>query len=310
MQRVLLILGPTASGKSALALALAERVGAWIVNADSMQVYADLRSLTARPDAADLARAPHRLYGHIDGAQRYSTGRWVTDALGAIAAARAAGAPVILVGGTGLYFKALTEGLAAAPAAPAAMVEALMGDVERYGAPALHQRLADLDAASAAELSRNDAPRLIRALSVLVATGKPLRQWRLEQPPAPLARSAWLGLTLWPDRQDLYQTIDDRFGVMLNDGALEEARALIARGLEPTLPLMKAHGLPWLKAHLDGALPLPEAHALAVRDTRRYAKRQFTWMAGQAGDWQRLTQATLADRLATAMDLWRADGLM
>lgn len=305
MRRTLLILGPTASGKSALALSLAEQTGAIIINADSMQVYRDLAILTARPTPEDLSRARHDLYGFVDGDDRYSTGRWLADAAAVINAARTDARPVIVVGGTGLYFKALTEGLAETPPIPTDVQSALLADLSERGAPALHARLASIDPEGAQLLSPLDGPRLTRALAVWEATGRPLRAWHAEQGPAFLPRDEWLGIVLHPERAWLYKTIAARFAAMLAKGALGEAQKLIDRRLDPTLPLMKAHGLPWLARHLAGEMTLEEAAVLGVRDTRRYAKRQFTWMAGQAAHWARLQSDCPQTRVATALSWWR-----
>lgn len=303
MKRALLIMGPTASGKSALALALAERIGGEIVNADSMQVYRDFRVLTARPTPEEEARAAHHLYGHIDAGEVYSTGRWLSDALAVIAAIRLRGATPILVGGTGLYFKALTQGLADIPAADEALRMALRARAEAEGAPALHAELASRDPAAAGRLAPNDAPRILRALEVLETTGESIGALRASTKPA-LGREAWSGVALTPDREALYATIGARFDGMLAQGALEEVRALAVRSLDPALPAMKAHGAPALMAHLRGELSLDEAAEIAKRDTRRYAKRQFTWIAGQMPDWPRITASELASRI-TAVEAQR-----
>jgi tRNA dimethylallyltransferase len=290
-------MGPTASGKSALALALAETVGGEIVNADSLQVYRDLRILTARPTPEEAARVPHRLYGHVDAAERYSVGRWLADATEAIAAIRSRARTPILVGGTGLYFKALTEGLVQAPPASDAVRRRLEARLAEAGAPALHAALAARDPGAAARLSPNDAPRILRALSVLEETGRPLASFAAAPPVAD-----WRGIALTPDRKSLYARIDARFAAMLRAGALDEARALLARGLDPGLPAMKAHGAPWLAAHLRGEIDLAEAARRAQQDTRRYAKRQFTWIAHQLGPgWLRLTAEAEDRRLAGAL---------
>jgi tRNA dimethylallyltransferase len=299
MKRALLIMGPTASGKSALALALAARVGGEIVNADSMQAYRDFRVLTARPSVAEEAEAPHHLYGHIDAAEAYSVGRWLDDALGAIAAIQARGNTPILAGGTGLYFKALTEGLADIPAADPETRAALRERAAKEGAPALHAELAQRDAVTAARLEPNDAPRILRALEVLETTGESISALHANTR-APLARAAWAGLALTPDREELYAAINARFEIMLAAGALEEARVFAARALDPASPAMKAHGAPALMAHLRGEITLAEAAEIGKRDTRRYAKRQFTWIAGQMPDWPRIAAPSLDDRLAAA----------
>ena len=294
----LLILGPTASGKSALALAIAERVGGEIVNADSMQVYADLRILTARPSIEEEARVPHHLFGFVDGAARYSVGDWLRAAIPTIDAIAARGRLPIVAGGTGLAFKALTEGLVETPPIPPSMRSALADDLARHGAPALHARLAAADAEGAASLSPQDGPRILRALEILMVTGAPLRSLHAATRPA---LSRWTGVALWPDRKALYAAIEARFDAMAHAGVREEAAQYLARGLDPELPLMKAHGLPWIASHLRGAMSWDEAVALAKRDTRRYAKRQFTWIGHQTPDWPRLETPDLPSLLETVL---------
>lgn len=301
--RALLIMGPTASGKSALALDLAARLGGDIVNADSMQVYRDFRILTARPSDADLARAPHHLYGHVDASELYSVGRWLKDALTALAAIQARGRLPIVVGGTGLYFKALTEGLVELPPVEPELREALRARLALVGAPALHGELARVDPASAARINMNDAPRILRALEVFEMLGEPLSALQADTKPA-LAREQWVGLALTPPREALHAAIDARFDAMLHSGALEEARAFAARGLDPALPANKAHGAPALTAHLRGELSLQEAAEIGKRDTRRYAKRQFTWMAGQMAAWPRIADTDPLARLARVLEAW------
>jgi tRNA dimethylallyltransferase len=286
--RAILIAGPTASGKSALALALAERLGGVIVNADSMQVYRDLRIITARPTLADEERVPHRLYGHVDAAVNSSVGRYVVDAAAVLAETRREGRPAIFVGGTGLYFKALTAGLAAVPPIPPDIRTGVRERLARDGVPALHAELARRDPATAARLNVNDRTRVSRALEVVEATGRPLAEWQREGLP-PLVGPSAPRLFLEPDRAALYARIDARFDAMLSSGGLEEARALAARGLDPALPAMKAHGIPWLIRHLAGEMTLEDAARQAKLDTRHYAKRQFTWFRHQLGDWPRAT---------------------
>ncbi|MBL8546811.1 MAG: tRNA (adenosine(37)-N6)-dimethylallyltransferase MiaA [Hyphomonadaceae bacterium] len=300
MKPLLLIMGPTASGKSALALAVAERIGGEIVNADSMQVYRDFRILTARPSLAEEAQAPHHLYGHVDAAERYSTGRWLTDALAAIAQIRQRDKTPILVGGTGLYFKALTHGLAEMPDIDPGLRAALQARVEKEGASALHAALSRLDPQTAARLEPNDAPRIIRALEVIETTGESIASFQAHTRPA-VAPSEWRGLALTPDRAALYAAINRRFENMLEQGALEEVRAFAARNLDSTLPAVKAHGAPALGAYLRGEVSLESAAEIGQRDTRRYAKRQFTWIANQMSDWPRITETDLAQRCATAL---------
>lgn len=288
----MLIAGPTASGKSALALALAERFGGIVLNADSMQVYGDLRVLTARPMPEDLARAPHGLYGHVDGDSDYSVGRWVGDATAAIARAREAGQLPILVGGTGLYFRALTHGLADIPAIPEEVRAAVRGAAEALDNAALHARLAARDPVAAARLQVNDRQRVQRALEVEAATGRPLSDWQRDAQPPALDPSACVRLVLEVDRALLRQRIDARFEAMMVDGALEEVRRLAARRLRPDRTILKAHGAPALTRHLAGEIPLAEAIAEGQADTRRYAKRQDTFFRQQMPDWPRASPET------------------
>ena len=281
MKRALLIAGPTASGKSAVALALAERFGATIVNADAMQVYADLRILTARPSAAEERRAPHRLFGEVDGAENFSVGRWLARAREILAEARDRAGPLIFVGGTGLYFRALTEGLSDIPRVPEAVREAVRAEAEGEATPALHARLAACDPLTAARLRPSDRQRVLRALEVVAATGRPLAVYQGAREAPALPANAWSGLFLAPEREALNARIEARFDEMLSGGALDEVATLAARRLDPALPVMRAVGVPQLIAHLDGRLSLAEARAQAVRDTRHYVKRQFTWARHQ-----------------------------
>ena len=280
-----LIAGATASGKSALALALAQELGGTVINADSMQVYRDLRVITARPSEAEDARVPHRLYGHVDAAENYSTGRWCADAAAAIAQARAAGRLPILVGGTGLYFKALTRGLARIPPIPSALRAGLRERARAEGAAALYAELAACDAESARRLMPGDRMRILRALEVVRATGRSLADWQREGAAPLLDAADALCIFLDVERGELYARIDARFDAMLAAGALEEVRALLARNLDPALPAMKAHGVPWLIRHLNGETDLAAAAEGAKRDTRRYTKRQATWFRHQLPDW-------------------------
>ena len=283
--KVVLIAGPTASGKSALALEVAEQLGGVVINADSMQVYRDLRIITARPTTDDEKRIPHRLYGHVDAAENYSVGRWCRDVEAALGEVIAQGRVPVLVGGTGLYFKALTAGLAAVPSIP----EAIRADVRRRlreeGPPALHAELVRLDPATAQRITVNDRSRISRALEVVLATGRPLSDWHREGllPLLDVGRAAKVFITC--ERKELVRRIEKRFATMIEAGALAEVRTLAARGLDPTLPAMKAHGVPWLMWHLAGEISLEDAIAGAMMDTRRYAKRQLTWFRNQMKDW-------------------------
>jgi tRNA dimethylallyltransferase len=285
MIRAVLIAGPTASGKSALALSLAEALRGTVVNTDSMQVYGDLRVLTARPSADEERRAPHRLYGHVDAAENYSTGRWLADAEQALKEAEAAGRLPIFVGGTGLYFKALTQGLSAMPPVPAEVRARVRADVDGVATAELHARLVGLDPRTAAALRPSDRQRLIRALEVFAATGRPLAEWQ-EKPGVPLVPpEEATAVFLTVDRQALWRRIDERFEQMLKSGALDEVRRLAARRLDPSLPAMKAHGVPWLMRHLRGEIALEEATAGGKADTRQYSKRQETWFRHQMKGW-------------------------
>ena len=283
-----LIAGPTASGKSALAIRLAEATGGIVVNADSMQVYRDLRILTARPDPAEEARVPHRLFGFVDGAVNYSAGHYLRDAAAALAAIGTVRL-AIFAGGTGLYFKALTEGLSQIPAVPDAVRERVRRDSEGVATPDLHRRLAARDPETAARLLPSDRQRVQRALEVLAASGQPLVAFHGEREPGPLAGRPLTKLFLSPDRDVLRARIDARFEAMMAAGALAEVAALAARGLDPMLPVMRAHGVPGLIAHLAGDLSLKGAIAKGQADTRAYAKRQFTFFRHQVPDFSFVT---------------------
>jgi tRNA dimethylallyltransferase len=285
VERAVLIAGPTASGKSALAVGVAERLGGMVINADAMQVYRDLRILTARPGAAEEARVPHRLFGHVDAAETYSVGRWLRDVAPVLDEAARRGALPIVVGGTGLYLKALTGGLAAIPPIPARTREALRARLAVQGAGALHAELTQRDPVTAARLSPGDGVRIVRALEVIEATGRPLSAWHRTGMPALVDAQKALKVVLSLERGKLHQRIDIRFDAMMANGALEEVQALRARGLDPLLPAMKAHGVPRLIAALNGEIALLEAVEAAKRDTRRYTKRQLTWFRNQLPDW-------------------------
>ncbi len=287
--RAVLIAGPTASGKSALALELAERHGGVIINADSMQVYAELSILSARPPETETTRAPHRLYGHVAAAERYTVARWRSDVAAALAETEAEGRLPIIVGGTGLYFKALTEGLSAVPPIPDDLRRELDTAAHEEGVPALHARLAALDPQAALRLSPNDRTRVLRALEVVTATGRPLATYQSEDGLPPLIRpEEALRLVIEPERAVLYERINKRFDAMVASGALDEARALLALGLDPNLPAMKAIGIKEFGAHLAGLVSLETAIEEAKMQTRRYAKRQGTWFRNQMGDWGRV----------------------
>jgi tRNA dimethylallyltransferase len=284
--KAVLIAGPTASGKSALALDLAQKHGGMVINTDSMQVYRDLRVLTARPTGEEEAQVPHRLYGHVDAAVNFSAGGYVADAAKALAEARAQNRMPIFVGGSGLYFKAITRGLSAVPPIPPDVRESVRARLERDGVEALHAELARRDPVSAKRLKPRDRTRIARALEVVEATGRSLTDWHREGLPPILPQGDFVALFLAPERDQLYARIDARFDMMLKAGALEEVAALAARGLDPLLPAMKAHGVPALIRHLKGEIGLAEAAEIGRADTRHYAKRQFTWFRHQLPEFE------------------------
>jgi tRNA dimethylallyltransferase len=286
--RIWLIAGPTASGKSALAAALARETGAEIVNADSMQLYADLRILSARPSIEEQAQAPHHLFGTVDAADGWSVGRWLRAAGEALSEIAARGRPAIVVGGTGLYFNALTRGLADIPPVPRSVRDQAAAEFADLGEAAFRDRLARQDPSAAGRIQAGDGQRLVRAWAVLTATGMPLTDWQRSSPPL-LAACAWRAVTLEPPREALYARCDARLVEMVRRGALDEVRALVARGLDPALPALKAVGVREFAAHLRGETRLDQALAAAQQETRRYAKRQLTWMRGRMADWPRLT---------------------
>lgn len=303
-----LIAGPTASGKSALALWLARERPSLIVNADSMQVYRDLRILTARPTPADEHHAPHRLYGHVDGAVNYSVGRYLADADAALREAQSQNLLPIFVGGTGLYFKALAQGLSEIPPVSAAIRDRIRRESEGQPTEALHVALGERDPESAARLRPNDRLRVQRALEVFAATGQPIGAFHGRRRPGPLDRAPTIRVFLAPERSDLRSRIDTRFRAMVEQGALEEARALGLRGLDPMLPVMRAHGVPGLLAHLRGELSLEEAILRGQADTRRYAKRQFTWFRHQMPGWSWVALDEAEAKILEAMDQSRQVG--
>jgi tRNA dimethylallyltransferase len=276
-----LVAGPTASGKSALALRLAKEHGGVLINTDSMQVYRDLRVLTARPSRAEEALAPHRLFGHVDGSVNHSVGLWLADAGTALDAARQAGLLPIFVGGTGLYFKALTRGLAAIPKVPDETRAAVRARARGVPAAVLHAELARRDPETAARLRPSDPQRILRALEVLEAAGRSLASFQASNLPPLLPETDVVALFLAPERARLNAQIDQRFDTMLESGAIEEVAALRERRLDPALPVMRAHGVPHLCAWLDGALSRAEAAARSKRDTYHYVKRQFTFARHQ-----------------------------
>jgi tRNA dimethylallyltransferase len=285
----ILIAGPTASGKSAAALALARRLGGVVINADSMQVYRDLRILTARPTPEDEARAPHLLYGHVDAAHRYSVGEWLKDAQAAAETVWRQGRVPVFTGGTGLYFRALEEGLAKIPPVP----EAIRARVAGWAAEGPEQLRRQ---ARALDLSRipRDRQRLVRALEVRLATGRELHAFHGTETPLLNDDVRVLRLFIAPDRQRLRKVIAERFHRMLAAGAVEEVRRLLARGLDPALPAMKAHGVRNIAAALRGEISMEQAAEGAIAETRQYAKRQMTWARRYMRHWQWVSDSAAA----------------
>jgi len=287
--KILLIAGPTASGKTALALRAARALDGEIVNADALQLYADLRVLSARPSDEEQGEVPHHLFGVADGADGWSVGRWLRAASPLLADIRARGRTPVVVGGTGLYFKALTEGLAEVPPTPAAVRQSVTSMYDALGEDRFRDLLASADPDAARRIEAGDRMRLSRAMEVLEATGRSLSAWQADTAPA-LERTAWRAVALIPDREALYARCDARFDAMLAAGALDEVRSLLAKGLDPDLPVMKAVGVRELARHLAGELTLEAAADLARQETRRYAKRQLTWLRNQTPDWPRITE--------------------
>ena len=282
--RALLIAGPTASGKTALALSLADQFGGAIINTDSMQVYRDLSIITARPTADEMARAPHYLFGTVDAAENYSVARWLADAGAALRSIEAAGRFPIFVGGTGLYFRALTHGLSDIPPVPEAVRSEVRDWAEGRAPEDIHARLAALDPETAATLRPSDPQRNLRALEVFTATGRSLRSFHAERKGAALQSDEVLSIFLAPDRDLLRARIDARFDGMMAAGAFEEVEQLAMRGLDPALPAMRAHGVPGLIRALRGDISFDEAIEKGKADTRAYSKRQHTWFRHQAPD--------------------------
>ncbi|WP_414645040.1 tRNA (adenosine(37)-N6)-dimethylallyltransferase MiaA [Bosea sp. (in: a-proteobacteria)] len=297
--RAVLIAGPTASGKSALAAALAQRFGGVVINADSMQVYRDLSVITARPTPEEMGDVPHHLYGHVDGATNHSVAAYAAEAGALLNAFAGQGHLPVLVGGTGLYFKALTEGLSAIPPVPEAVRVSFRAHAAERTTGELHAELSEQDPEMAAKLRPSDRLRVMRALEVLAATGRSLSSFQGERQPGPLAGARLLQIFLAPERELVRERIDRRFDAMMTAGALEEVAALRERRLDPLLPVMRAHGVPGLIAHLDGTLTLEEAMARGKADTRAYAKRQVTWFRHQMAGWHAVApEAGLAFALA------------
>jgi tRNA dimethylallyltransferase len=302
--RAILIAGPTASGKSAAALDLAQRLDGVIVNADAMQVYRELKILSARPDPEQERMAPHRLFGHVAAAESYSAARWLDDARTALAQAWGQGRVGVVVGGTGLYFRSLEQGLSAIPpVAPDIRAKWRLALAER-GAGALHEELLARAPEEARRLRPSDSQRIARALEVLEATGEPLSAHHARaSATSVLAGADVVRIAIVPERATLYRRCDERLVQMVEEGALEEVQRLLARDLDPALPAMRAIGVAALARHLSGEMSLDEAIRIAQRETRNYAKRQLTWLRHQMPRFEPVSDASAA--VARWLDLCR-----
>ena len=287
MKPIICIAGPTASGKSSWALQIAKSVGGEIINADALQVYADLQILSARPRPDEMAGIPHHLFGHVAGTTRYSTGEWLRDVQPVILDCLTRDVVPILTGGTGLYFKALIEGIAKIPSiSEGAMSQAQM-ILDDRGIEALRAEAEAVDPIAAARVLGNDPQRLLRIVSVHIETGRALTSWQTETRPI-IPKSFCARAVLLPERQNLYDRINARFEAMVDNGGLSEAKAVYAKDYDKSLPMMKAIGLQQFFPYLNGEMSLSESIDIAKRDTRRFAKRQYTWFRGQAKDWMHI----------------------
>lgn len=291
-QTAILITGPTASGKSAFAAELAAEHNGVVINADSMQVYDTLHVLTARPANADMAGVAHRLYGTVSATSLYSTGMWLADAQREVQAAHDAGKIPVFVGGTGLYFKALTGGLSDMPAIPDDIRSPLRARLLSEGAEALHPELVAVDPLTAAILRPGDGQRIVRALEVFAATGQSIRTFQNRTGPMLIDPDTAAKFVVLPERKLLHTRINRRFAQMLDGGAVEEVRALLALNLSPSMPVMKAIGVPQIAQFLEGRISREEVIETGAAATRQYAKRQMTWFRNQLdADWQRIDPA-------------------
>ena len=305
MRPALLIHGPTASGKTELAVEMAKALDGEVINADSMQVYRDMNVLTARPTEAEMQGVPHHLFGHVDAGEPYSTGAWLEEARRVLETLERRGKRAIIVGGTGLYFLSLIKGLSDIPPVPEEIRADVRAIAQAEGAQGLRARLEPVDPETAARLGEGDRQRLGRALEVYRATGKPITVFQGARQSPVLGEGDWLGVALTPPRSRVYSRIDRRFEGMMMQGAMDEARALAARELDPELPAMKAHGMPWLVAFIHGEIDAEEVAEHAKRDTRRYAKRQFTWIGRQFPFWVRIPGSELQSRKKVIFALYR-----
>ncbi|WP_247741911.1 tRNA (adenosine(37)-N6)-dimethylallyltransferase MiaA [Thalassospira sp. A3_1] len=296
-QPVLIVAGPTASGKSALALDLAEAFDGVVINADSMQVYKELRVLSARPDDNETARAPHRLYGVLSGREACSAGKWRDMAIAEIAECHAKRKLPIVTGGTGMYLNALTEGIAPIPDIPAGIRQQITADLEKAGHQAFFNDFAKRDPDTAATLDPSNTQRLIRAAEVLAGTGRGLADWHHEPMVRPPEGMVFKKLCYMPPRDILYDRCNRRFDLMIEQGAIEEVRGLLAENLPETAPVMKAVGVREIAAYLGGQIDLETAKEKSQRETRRYAKRQLTWFRHQMSD-KEIIDAQYSESLA------------
>ena len=288
MKPIICIAGPTASGKSAWALEIAKSVGGEIINADALQVYLDLQILSARPTLQEMDGIPHHLFGHVVGNVRYSTGQWLREVQPVILQCLARDVIPILVGGTGLYFKALIEGIAEVPPVSDESMSKAQAVLDENGIAGLRAEAEKVDAIAAARVLGNDPQRLLRIVSVFYETDRALSSWQANTRPI-IPKRFCRRAVLLPQRQGLYERINARFGAMIENGGLAEAKAIFEKGYDHSLPMMKAIGLQQFFPYLRGEVDLDESIELAKRDTRRFAKRQFTWFRGQASDWDQIT---------------------
>lgn len=295
-KKLLLLAGPTASGKTELAVRLAKNLNGEIINADAMQVYADLSILTARPTEAEMQTIPHHLYGFVSPEEVFSVGRWLDAAAQVMKEVEKRGRLPIFVGGTGLYFLTLLEGLAQIPAIDPAVEKTISDSCSDDGPNLLWNELESVDATTAHKLHPNDKRRIIRALAVFRSTGRPLSEWQAGTNP-PFPHHVFHAFTLMPNREKLYAQIDQRFHRMVDAGVVEEVKQLYAKKIPPRATIRTAHGLPHLLSWLDGEIALPRAIELAKRDTRNYAKRQFTFLRGRLKRMQPVTSNLLRTRL-------------
>jgi len=300
-----LIAGPTASGKSALALALAEKTGGVIVNADSAQVYRDLPILSAAPSAEEQKRAEHRLYGYLDGAVACSAADWAERAKAEIADIQARGRLPILAGGTGMYIRTLLDGIAPVPA----IDPEVRSEVRAAAVTDNRAKLLELDPEASARLNATDTTRIARALEVVLSTGQPLAEWQKRREGGIGDRIELQSIILLPPRGWLYERCDARFAAMIEQGAIEQVKTLLERDLDPNLPVMRGIGVAEISAYLRGDMTLAEAIAAGQQATRRYAKRQYTWLAHQSpAEWPRFTQPLDVEHMAAVLALLQPNG--